>query len=41
MTIWCRTGAEFDTLTTSMEPYRKLVEDQLLQSRETPGYCRA
>jgi hypothetical protein len=41
MTIWCRTRAEFDTLTTSMEPYRKLVEDQLLQSRETPGYCRA
>lgn len=41
MTIWCRTRAEFDTLTASLEPYRKLVEDHLLQVRETPGYCRA
>lgn len=41
MTIWCRTRAEFDTLTTSLEPYRKVVEDRLLQIRETPGYSRA
>jgi len=41
MTIWCRTRAEFDTLTTSLEPYRKLVETRLLQIPETMGYCRA
>lgn len=41
MTIWCRTRAEFDALTTNLEPYRKVVEAQLLQARETTGYCRA
>jgi SAM-dependent methyltransferase len=41
MTFWCHTRAEFDTLTTSLDPYRMLVETQLLQTQETTGYCRA
>lgn len=41
MTVWCRTRAEFDALTTSLEPYRSLVEARLLQIPETIGYCRA
>lgn len=41
MTLWCRTRTEFDTLTSSLEPYRRLVEQHLLQARETTGYCRA
>ena len=41
MTIWYRTRAEFDTLTASLEPYRRLVEAELLQARQITGYCRA
>lgn len=41
MTIWSHTRAEFDRLTASLDPHRQLVESELLQRSEVPGYCRA